>query len=40
MNKIFKDITKILWEAAEVLAAILAVALLVSGLFGPNVPFF
>lgn len=40
MNKIFKDITKILWEAAEVLAAVLAVALLVSGLFGPNVPFF
>ena len=40
VNKIFKDITKILWEAAEVLAAVLAVALLVSGLFGPNVPFF
>ena len=40
MNKIFKDITKILWEAAEVLAAVFAVALLVSALFGPNVPFF
>jgi hypothetical protein len=40
MNKIFKDLTRLLWEAAEVLAAVLAVALLITGLFGPDVPFF
>jgi hypothetical protein len=29
-----------LWGVAEILAAVLAVAVLISGLFGPEVPFF
>ena len=40
MNKFFKKLTKQLWDAVEVLAAVLAVAVLVSALFGPDVPFF
>ena len=40
MSKMLKKLKKSLWEAAEVLAAVLAVAVLVSGLFGPDVPFF
>ena len=40
MNKFFKKLTKQLWEAVEILAAVLAVAVLVSALFGPDVPFF
>ena len=40
MLKMFKKIKKQLWDVAEILAAVLAVAVLVSGLFGPDVPFF
>ncbi len=40
MNKFFKKLTKQLWEVVEILAAVLAVAVLVSALFGPDVPFF
>jgi len=40
MNKFFKKLTKQLWQAVEILAAILAIGLLVSSLFGPDVPFF
>ena len=40
MNKFFEKLTKQLWGAVEVLAAVLAVAVLVSALFGPDVPFF
>ncbi|MFT4651493.1 MAG: hypothetical protein ACI8YN_000194 [Porticoccaceae bacterium] len=40
MSKLFETLKKQLWEAAEILAAVLAVAVLVSGLFGPDVPFF
>ena len=40
MNKFFKKVTKQLWEVVEILAAVLAVAVLVSALFGPDVPFF
>ena len=40
MNKFFKKLTKQLWEAVEILAAVLAVAVLVSALFWPDVPFF
>jgi len=40
MYKIFEKIKKQLWEVAEILAAVLAVAVLISGLFGPDVPFF
>ena len=40
MSKLFEILKKQLWEAAEILAAVLAVAVLVSGLFGPDVPFF
>ena len=29
-----------MWGVAEILAAVLAVAVLISGLFGPEVPFF
>jgi len=36
----FEKLKKLLWEAAEVLGLILAVAVLVSSLFGPDVPFF
>jgi hypothetical protein len=40
MSKLFEMLKKQLWEAAEILAAVLAVAVLVSSLFGPDVPFF
>jgi hypothetical protein len=40
MNKFLKKLTKQLWETAQILTAVLAIAVLVSGLFGPNVPFF
>ena len=40
MDKFFKKLTKQLWEVVEILAAVLAVAVLVSALFGPDVPFF
>jgi hypothetical protein len=40
MNKFFKKVTKQIWEVVEILAAVLAVAVLVSALFGPDVPFF
>ena len=40
MNKMFEKIKKQLWDVAEILAAVLAVAVLISGLFGPDVPFF
>ncbi len=40
MNKFFKKVTKQLWEVVEILAAVLAVAVLVSALFGTDVPFF
>jgi hypothetical protein len=40
MNKMFEKIKKQLWGVAEILAAVLAVAVLISGLFGPDVPFF
>ena len=40
MSKMFKKIKKLLWEAAEILGLVLAVAVLVSSLFGPDVPFF
>jgi|TARA_B110000977_G_scaffold59622_1_gene80979 hypothetical protein len=40
MSKMLKKLKKLLWEAAEILAAVLAVAVLVSSLFGPDVPFF
>jgi len=40
MHKIFEKIKKQLWEVAEILGAVLAVAVLISGLFGPDVPFF
>tara|TARA_B110000858_G_scaffold146025_1_gene165971 strand:+ start:488 stop:712 length:225 start_codon:yes stop_codon:yes gene_type:complete len=40
MSKMLKKLKKSLWEAAEILAAVLAVAVLVSSLFGPDVPFF
>tara|TARA_B110000967_G_scaffold95071_1_gene97678 strand:- start:299 stop:523 length:225 start_codon:yes stop_codon:yes gene_type:complete len=40
MNKMFEKIKKQLWGVAEILAAVLAVAVLISGLFGPEVPFF
>ena len=40
MYKMFEKIKKQLWEVAEILAAVLAVAVLISGLFGPEVPFF
>tara|TARA_B110000914_G_scaffold179675_1_gene161745 strand:+ start:455 stop:670 length:216 start_codon:yes stop_codon:yes gene_type:complete len=36
----FEKIKKQLWGVAEILAAVLAVAVLISGLFGPEVPFF
>tara|TARA_B100000795_G_scaffold57893_1_gene38387 strand:+ start:4244 stop:4468 length:225 start_codon:yes stop_codon:yes gene_type:complete len=40
MYKMFEKIKKQLWGVAEILAAVLAVAVLISGLFGPDVPFF
>ena len=40
MNKFFKKVTKQLWEVVEILAAVLAVPVLVSALFGTDVPFF
>tara|TARA_B100000780_G_C20898123_1_gene357455 strand:+ start:347 stop:574 length:228 start_codon:yes stop_codon:yes gene_type:complete len=40
MSKMFKKLKKLLWEAAEILGLVLAVAVLVSSLFGPDVPFF
>ena len=40
MNKFFKKVTKQIWEVVEILVAVLAVAVLVSALFGPDVPFF
>jgi hypothetical protein len=40
MYKMFEKIKKQLWEVVEILAAVLAVAVLISGLFGPDVPFF
>jgi hypothetical protein len=40
MSNFFEKLKKLLWEAAEVLGLILAVAVLVSSLFGPDVPFF
>ena len=40
MNNMFEKIKKQLWGVAEILAAVLAVAVLISGLFGPDVPFF
>lgn len=40
MYKMFEKIKKQLWGVAEILAAVLAVAVLISGLFGPEVPFF
>ena len=40
MYKMFEKIQKQLWGVAEILAAVLAVAVLISGLFGPEVPFF
>jgi hypothetical protein len=40
MNKFFKKVTKQIWEVVEILAAVLAVAVLVSALFGTDVPFF
>jgi len=40
MSDIFEKLKKLLWETAEVLAAVLAVAVLISSLFGSDVPFF
>lgn len=40
MYKMFEKVKKQLWGVAEILAAVLAVAVLISGLFGPEVPFF
>ena len=40
MYKMFEKIKKQLWGVAQILAAVLAVAVLISGLFGPEVPFF
>ena len=40
MSNIFEKLKKLLWETAEVLAAVLAVAVLISSLFGSDVPFF
>ena len=40
MSKMFKKLKKLLWEASEILGLVLAVAVLVSSLFGPDVPFF
>ncbi|MDB3856346.1 hypothetical protein N9284_02520 [Halieaceae bacterium] len=40
MSDIFEKLKKWLWETAEVLAAVLAVAVLISSLFGSDVPFF
>ncbi|HIG68140.1 MAG TPA: hypothetical protein EYQ44_10110 [Porticoccaceae bacterium] len=40
MLKMFKKIKKQLWDVAEILAAVLAVSVLISGLFGSDVPFF
>ena len=40
MLKMFKKKKKQLWDVAEILAAGLAVSVRISGLFGPDVPFF
>jgi|TARA_B110000977_G_scaffold157074_1_gene199970 hypothetical protein len=40
MSKMFKKLKKLLWETAEILGLVLAVAVLISSLFGPDVPFF
>jgi hypothetical protein len=40
MSELFEKLKKLLWETTTLLGLILAVAILVSTLFGPDVPFF
>ncbi len=40
MSELFEKLKKLLWETSTLLGLILAVAILVSTLFGPDVPFF
>ena len=40
MPNFFEKLKSLLWETSTILGLILAVAVLVSSLFGPDVPFF
>jgi hypothetical protein len=39
-SDVIEKVKALLWEAATILGLVLAVAVLVSTLFGPDVPFF
>jgi hypothetical protein len=39
-SDVLEKVKALLWEAATILGLVLAVAVLVSTLFGPDVPFF
>lgn len=39
-SDVIEKVKALLWEAANILGLVLAVAVLVSTLFGPDVPFF